>query len=277
MDAAGSARWGNGVSETDASGREGNADVLPEGSTVGTLVRRAAAGDQQAWERVVDQYARLIWSITEEFKLVDSDAVDVAQTTWLRLLGHIDRIEDPDRVGSWLEATARNECLRSLAARKRMMFEHDDAAVEAFIRGVSRAPESPRLVNLAVFLVGPKRSSLRDEWRSHLSGETGRGLVRKDQTRAARGFLWAAARLRLQDVIDWAWWRPVEVVLRSRGLSTLFVLAPSAMVAVLVLRDEGALGVVKSQCHLAKVDHDASDSERRLTSFIVAGPSCRVP
>jgi hypothetical protein len=34
---------------------------------------------------------------------------------------------------------------------------------------------------------------------------------------------------------------------------------------------------VRSQCHLAKVDHATSESERRLTSLIVAGPSCRVP
>ena len=39
-----------------------------------------------------------------EFKLAESDAADVAQTTWLRLLEHIDRIEFPDRVGSWLAA-----------------------------------------------------------------------------------------------------------------------------------------------------------------------------
>ena len=52
---------------------------------------------------------------------MESDAADVAQTTWLRLLEHIDRIEYPDRVGSWLAATARNECLRSLAARKRVV------------------------------------------------------------------------------------------------------------------------------------------------------------
>ena len=77
------------------------------------LVRGAAAGDRWAWERLIDQYARLIWAITAEFKLVESDAADVAQTTWLRLLEHIDRIEYPDRVGSWLAATARNECLRS--------------------------------------------------------------------------------------------------------------------------------------------------------------------
>jgi RNA polymerase sigma factor (sigma-70 family) len=93
---------------------------------VAGLVRRAAEGDRHAWEGLVEQYARLIWSITVDFKLTESDAADVVQTTWLRLLQHIDRIEYPDRVGSWLAATARNECLRSLAARKRVVLGHED-------------------------------------------------------------------------------------------------------------------------------------------------------
>jgi RNA polymerase sigma factor (sigma-70 family) len=103
------------------------------------LVRRAAEGDRRAWEGLVDQYARLIWAITGEFKLAESDAADVAQTTWLRLLEHIDRIEYPDRVGSWLAATARNECLRSLAARKRVVLGHDEAELN------SAAPHEPEI------------------------------------------------------------------------------------------------------------------------------------
>src|SRR5580704_7356264 len=105
----------------------------PDSAKIVGLVRRAAEGDRQAWERLVDQYARLIWSITAEFKLIESDAADVAQTTWLRLLEHIDRIEYPDRVGSWLAATARNECLRSLAARKRVVLAHDDDVLTAVV------------------------------------------------------------------------------------------------------------------------------------------------
>jgi RNA polymerase sigma factor (sigma-70 family) len=97
------------------------------------LVRRAREGDLKAWEGLVDQYARLIWSITVDFKLVESDAADVAQTTWLRLLEHIDRINHPDRVGSWLAATARNECLRSLAARKRIVLGHDEVELNSAV------------------------------------------------------------------------------------------------------------------------------------------------
>jgi RNA polymerase sigma factor (sigma-70 family) len=90
-----------------------------------SAVRRAAAGDMRAWNRLVDQYGRLIWSITADFRLAESDAADVVQTTWLRLLEHIDDIEQPARVGSWLASTARHECLRSLASRKRMVLGPD--------------------------------------------------------------------------------------------------------------------------------------------------------
>ena len=90
------------------------------------LVRRAANGDPRAWEGLIDRYGRLIWSITRDFKLVESDAADVFQTTWMRLIEHIDRIDHPDRVGSWLAATARNECLRFIAAHKRVVLAHED-------------------------------------------------------------------------------------------------------------------------------------------------------
>ncbi|MEP7022208.1 MAG: sigma-70 family RNA polymerase sigma factor [Actinomycetota bacterium] len=99
------------------------------GTDIASLVRRAADGDKWAWERLVDQYARLIWAMTRDFKLIESDAADVAQATWLRLLQHIDRLDHPARVGAWLATTARHECLRSLAARKRIVLVHDDTVL----------------------------------------------------------------------------------------------------------------------------------------------------
>ena len=105
---------------------------------VAELLRRAADGDMTAWNRLVNQFGRLIWSITVAFKLAESDAADVVQTTWLRLLEHIDRIEYPDRVGSWLAATARNECLRNLAARKRVVLSNDDVELGS---DLGRGPE----------------------------------------------------------------------------------------------------------------------------------------
>jgi RNA polymerase sigma factor (sigma-70 family) len=97
---------------------------------VAQLVWRASEGDRWAWERLVEQYARLIWALTRDFKLTESDAADVFQVTWLRLLEHIDRLEQPARVGSWLAATARRECLRNMAARKKLVLVHDATALD---------------------------------------------------------------------------------------------------------------------------------------------------
>jgi len=93
------------------------------------LLRCAAVGDTRAWERLVDKYGRLIWSITRDLNLRESDAADVFQTTWMRLIENIDRIEHADRIGSWLAATARNECLRCLATHKRLVLITEENVV----------------------------------------------------------------------------------------------------------------------------------------------------
>jgi RNA polymerase sigma factor (sigma-70 family) len=95
---------------------------------ISQVVRQAALGDRASWEQLVAKYSRLIWAMTRDFKLADSDAADVVQATWLRLLEHIDRIEHPDRIGSWLATTARHECLRHVARRKKVILVDDDLA-----------------------------------------------------------------------------------------------------------------------------------------------------
>jgi RNA polymerase sigma factor (sigma-70 family) len=95
---------------------------------ISELVRHAALGERSPWEQLVSKYSRLIWAMTRDFKLSESDAADVSQATWLRLLEHIDRIEHPDRIGSWLATTARHECLRHVARRKKVILVDDDIA-----------------------------------------------------------------------------------------------------------------------------------------------------
>jgi RNA polymerase sigma factor (sigma-70 family) len=100
------------------------------GLDITQLVRRAADGDGSAWKHLIDQYGRLIWAMTHGFKLAESDASDVVQATWLRLVENIHRLECPERVGSWLAATARHECLRSLSVRKKLVLAPDDTPLD---------------------------------------------------------------------------------------------------------------------------------------------------
>ncbi|MET7418510.1 sigma-70 family RNA polymerase sigma factor [Dactylosporangium sp. NPDC005555] len=78
------------------------------------VLRAAATGDQKAWESIVDRYANLVWSVARSFQLGQSDASDVSQATWLRLVEHIDAVRDADKLGSWLATTARREALALL-------------------------------------------------------------------------------------------------------------------------------------------------------------------
>ncbi|MFB6724810.1 RNA polymerase sigma factor [Kribbella sp. NPDC056345] len=98
-------------------------------SEAATLVIQAASGDQGSWSRLVDHYARLVWAVTRSFRLSDSDAADVSQMVWLRLLEHIHRV-DPERVGAWLVVTTRRECLRVLAFRKRVLLTYESTTFE---------------------------------------------------------------------------------------------------------------------------------------------------
>lgn len=102
------------------------------------LVRAAAVGDAQAWEELVDAYVGLIWKITSSHRLRPGDAADVSQTTWLRLLESIDKVQDPSRVGAWLATTARRECLRVLGQGKRFVLVGEDSDFDG---DVGSAPE----------------------------------------------------------------------------------------------------------------------------------------
>lgn len=84
------------------------------------LVVDATAGNSHAWERLVDAYGGLVWSIARGYRLSDGDAADVSQTTWLRLVENLDRLDDPSRVGAWLATTTRRECLRVLGQSRRL-------------------------------------------------------------------------------------------------------------------------------------------------------------
>lgn len=95
------------------------------------LVRQAAAGDRAAWNALVDRFSGLVWAVTRSTGLRDSDAADVCQTTWLRLVEHLGRIEQPERIGAWLATTARRECLRVRMRATRDVLTGDDHALEA--------------------------------------------------------------------------------------------------------------------------------------------------
>ncbi len=76
------------------------------------LLRSALDGDRAAWDRIVEDYSKLLWWIARSYRLDDTTAADVVQTVWLQLIRFGDRIQDPAKLGGWLATTARREALR---------------------------------------------------------------------------------------------------------------------------------------------------------------------
>ena len=99
---------------------------------VSRLVGAAAAGDQRAWNALVEEFSGLLWAVARAHRLRNADAADVVQVTWLRLLEHLGSIHEPERVGAWLATTARRECLRVLRMAQRYVLSGDEPANSEF-------------------------------------------------------------------------------------------------------------------------------------------------
>jgi RNA polymerase sigma factor (sigma-70 family) len=89
------------------------------------LVEAARRCDRVAWERLIRRYDPLIRTVCRAHRLHPPDADDVRQTTWLKALEHVDRLNDPRRIRAWLVTVARRECLRTLQQKARMTPSED--------------------------------------------------------------------------------------------------------------------------------------------------------
>ena len=74
------------------------------------LMTRAANGDKQAWETLVERYAPLIWSTCRRYQLSSADAADIGQAIWLQLMDQLGKVRDLAALTGWLAATTQREC-----------------------------------------------------------------------------------------------------------------------------------------------------------------------
>ena len=84
------------------------------------LLAAASAGRPDAWYRLVERFNPLISAVTRRYRLAPSDAGDVRQTVWLRLVEHIEDLREPRALPGWIATTTRNEARRVVSARRRV-------------------------------------------------------------------------------------------------------------------------------------------------------------
>lgn len=83
------------------------------------LLDRCRAGDASAWDVLVERYERLVYSVALRNGVDAEDAADITQTTFVALIDSLHRLEDDERLASWLMTVARRQAwrVRSLSRR----------------------------------------------------------------------------------------------------------------------------------------------------------------
>lgn len=92
------------------------------------LVARCRQGDAAAWAALVKRYQRLVYAVVMRAGHDQHTAADVFQTVFARLVQHLPRLAQPERLQAWIVTTAKREALlaRRIGQRTVSMTADDD-------------------------------------------------------------------------------------------------------------------------------------------------------
>jgi RNA polymerase sigma factor (sigma-70 family) len=85
------------------------------------LMDAARQGNESALGEIVTELSPLLWQVARAAGLSSSDAEDVLQTVWMRLLAHLDDVHTSAALTGWLVTTTRREAWRVSAAARRQL------------------------------------------------------------------------------------------------------------------------------------------------------------
>jgi RNA polymerase sigma factor (sigma-70 family) len=88
---------------------------------IAALLCAVRGGSDDALAEIVAELSPLLWHVARAAGLSFGDAEDVVQTTWTRLLAHLDGIRSATALTRWLLVTARREAWRVSAEGRRQL------------------------------------------------------------------------------------------------------------------------------------------------------------
>jgi RNA polymerase sigma factor (sigma-70 family) len=96
------------------------------------LVQRCRAGDEDAWNELVERFSRYVYAIcTRGFRLSDDDAEDVFQEVFARVYANLDNLREDAAVRPWIAQLTRRLCIDTLAKHARERPDAEPVAEEA--------------------------------------------------------------------------------------------------------------------------------------------------
>jgi RNA polymerase sigma factor (sigma-70 family) len=116
------------------------------------LVARCRAGDQPAWNELVERFARYVLAIaTQAYRLSQHDAEDVFQEVFARTYTHLDTLRDDSAIRPWIGQLTRRlaiDRLRSGAREQPDADTHEVAAPDSELERIDLALDVHRAMAL---------------------------------------------------------------------------------------------------------------------------------
>lgn len=107
------------------------------------LVRKALAGDQQAFAQLMQRYAGAVFNVAYRMLGSPQDAEDAAQEIFLRAYTRLESFDQARRFSTWLLSIASNYCIDRLRRQRLTWLTLDDVAYTA--PSAERGPEGSAL------------------------------------------------------------------------------------------------------------------------------------
>lgn len=112
------------------------------------LIRGCKKGEARAWDRVMDQYGRLVFSIPRSYGLSREDAADISQLTFTILIQSLDSLTEESNLKAWLATVARRHTWRLMEkSRHEGIGKEDDLADTPWLLGGEKPSERWELID----------------------------------------------------------------------------------------------------------------------------------
>lgn len=103
------------------------------------LVQECLAGDERAWNTLIDKYKRLIYSVPVKYGFAPDDAADVFQNVCIDLFTNLAKLRKIESLRSWLITVATHKCFHWKKHQKQDV--ELDAMEQEVAEDLAAAPE----------------------------------------------------------------------------------------------------------------------------------------